>query len=243
MSDKPVSDQNKIITPDEARANPSDKVITPDDTQTAGEVITPEEAKRQTSGEVVTPSQAREYRSSEVITPGAQPSAKRYVVDRQGQRLNAERGVSTEDLLKGALAGLVGGLVGTAVKSVAEEFFPPRAPSTESPPVVLAEKVAGAETVEGHEDAVEQGIHWTFGVTTGMTYGALVEASPRLSTGYGIPFGAALFAMTHGASVPALGLEDPPTERPLSLQTNEFVTHLFYGVAVDLTRRFVREML
>ena len=141
------------------------------------------------------------------------------------------------------MAGLVGGLVGTAVKTVAEEFFPPRSPSTESPPVVAAEKLVGTSVVTGHEDAVEQGIHWTFGVSTGMTYGALAEASPTLSAGYGVPFGAALFAMTHGSTVPALGLEDPPTERPVYRQTNEFITHLMYGVAVDVTRRFVRKML
>lgn len=235
-----MSDQNKIITPDEARTTPSGEVITPGDTQTAGEVIRPDEVKRQTTGEVVTPTQAREYRSGAVITPDGQPAS--HVVDRQGQRLEAG-GVSTEDLLKGALAGLVGGLVGTAVKTVAEEYFPPRTPDTESPPVVAAKKLAGADAVEGHEDAVEQGIHWTFGVTTGMTYGALVEASPTLATGYGVPFGAVLFAMTHGTTVHALGLEDAPTERPLSLQANEFTTHLLYGVAVDLTRRFVRKML
>ena len=227
MSDNTASDQNKIITPDDAQTTPSGEIITPNDTQTAGEVITP--------------NQAREYKAGAVITSGAQPAS--HVVDRQGQRLNVERGVSTENLLKGALAGLVGGLVGTAVKTVAEEYFPPRTPETESPPVVAAKKVAGAEAVEGHEDAVEQGIHWTFGVTTGMTYGALAEASPTLATGYGVPFGAALFAMTHGTSVHALGLEDAPTERPLSLQANEFTTHLFYGVAVDLTRRFVRKLL
>ena len=238
-----MSDQDKIITPNEARAQPPSEVITPDATQTASEVITSDEAKRQTSGEVVTPTQARAYKSGGVIGSGSQPS---HVVDRQGQRLEAERGrqpVRTDDLLKGALAGLVGGLVGTAVKTVAEEFFPPRAPSTESPPVVLAEKVVGTSAITGHEDAAERGIHWTFGVTTGLTYGALTEASPTLATGYGIPFGAALFAMTHGSSVPALGLEDPPTERPVYRQTNEFVTHLMYGVAVDVTRRFVRKLL
>lgn len=151
--------------------------------------------------------------------------------------------VGVDDVLKGALAGLIGGIVATGVKTLAEEVFPPRPSDAVSPPVIAAQKVWGEERVEGREDAFEEAIHWTFGALTGSAYGALAEALPAASTGYGVPFGAALFTLTHGTTLPLLGLEGGPFKIPLGRQANELTTHFFYGVAADLTRRGVRRLL
>ena len=151
--------------------------------------------------------------------------------------------VTAEDVFKGALAGLIGGIVATAVKTLAEEVFPPRPPDAESPPVVAAKKIWGDERVEGREDEFEEAIHWTFGALTGSAYGAFVEVAPAASRGYGVPFGAALFTSTHGTALPLLGLEGGPFKIPLGRQANELTTHFFYGVAADLTRRGVRRLL
>ena len=151
--------------------------------------------------------------------------------------------IHIDDVLKGAFAGLIGGIVATAVKSLAEEVFPPRPPDAVSPPVIAAQKVWGEERVEGREDAFEEAIHWTFGALTGSAYGALAEALPAASRGYGVPFGAVLFTLTHESALPLLGLEGGPTKVPLGRQANELTTHFFYGVAADLTRRGVRRLL
>ena len=147
------------------------------------------------------------------------------------------------DILKGAVAGLVGGLVATGVKTLAEEVFPPRPPEAESPPVTAAKKVLGAERVEGREDSFEEAIHWTFGTLTGGVYGALAEEVPAAGAGYGLPFGVALFTSTHGTALPLLGLEGGPFRIPVGRQANELTTHLFYGLTADLTRRAVRRLL
>ena len=159
------------------------------------------------------------------------------------ERSNHQPEIHIEDVLKGALAGLIGGIVATGVKTLAEEVFPPRSPETESPPVVAAKKIWGDEEVEGREDEFEEAIHWTFGSLTGSAYGALVEVAPEASRGYGVPFGAALFTVTHGTALPLLGLEGGPFKIPLGRQANELTTHFFYGVAADLTRRGVRRLL
>ena len=151
--------------------------------------------------------------------------------------------LSQTNLLKGALAGLVGGLAATAVKSLAEEVFPPRPPDAKSPPVIVAEKLLGEERVEGREDTFEEAIHWSFGALTGSAYGVVAEAAPAASRGYGVPFGAALFTITHGTALPLLGLEGGPFKVPVGRQANELTTHLFYGLAADLTRRGVRKLL
>ena len=158
------------------------------------------------------------------------------------ERSNYQPGIHINDVLKGALAGLIGGIVATGVKTLAEEVFPPRPPEATSPPVVAAKKVWG-ERVEGREDEFEEAIHWTFGSLTGSAYGALVELAPEASRGYGVPFAAALFTVTHGTTLPLLGLEGGPFKIPIGRQANELTTHFFYGVAADLTRRGVRRLL
>ena len=52
---------------------------------------------------------------------------------------------------KGLLAGLVGGLVATAAKSLAEKVYPPRTEGQPEPPDVLAEKIAGHELRRTHK--------------------------------------------------------------------------------------------
>ena len=113
---------------------------------------------------------------------------------------------------------MIGGAVGSGVKAFAERPFPPRPESKDSPPAVLAQKVAGRELSEHEKEVAQNAIHWTFGTLIGGVYGALVELEPRVGTGLGIPFGAALWVGTHETAVPALGLDAPPTQLPLRRQ-------------------------
>lgn len=165
--------------------------------------------------------------------------------DKQGYRLEHPKAspTTTEDVLKGFVAGMVGGLVGTAVKSLAEQVFPPRPPEQDSPPVIAAERVIGEPLSENQKQVAEQSIHWTFGTVTGGVYGALAEAVPQVSAGYGVPFSGVLFAAAHEAVLPALDLEEGVTEQPASEQINELITHVAYGLTTDLVRRYVRKRL
>ena len=147
------------------------------------------------------------------------------------------------NLSKGVIAGLVGGVVDSGLKALAEKPFPPRPESKDSPPVVLAQKVVGHKLSRREQGVAENAVHWSFGTLTGGVYGALVELEPRAAAGLGVPFGAALWVSTHETVVPALGLDAPPSQLPLRRQANELVTHLFYGLSLELVRRTVRARL
>jgi putative membrane protein len=146
-------------------------------------------------------------------------------------------------LVKGALAGLLGGLVGAGAKLVAEEFFPPRMEGQPAPPVVLAEQMAGHPVTSTQEKAAVRGIHWGFGALAGAMYGVAVEIEPSLAAWRGAAFGVTLNRITHEALLPRMGLSPPKELQPPRERLSEWVTHAVYGVATDSVRRVVRRAL
>ncbi len=151
------------------------------------------------------------------------------------------------DTAKGMIAGAIGGLVATGVKTLAEDFFPPRAPEADSPPVKLANNVkkavTGSKLSKKNEQVAEQSIHWLFGTAAGAAYGAAVEEKPGLADPLGISFSSVLYAATHGVTLPMLGLEKSLLEQKPDRALNELITHLFYGFTVEVIRRQVRKFL
>ena len=168
-------------------------------------------------------------------------------------------------LWKGAVAGLAGGLVGTWVKSkaepvlqeVGETLYPPTLAQRarlgadvknhpeRMPPAELAQDVTDAFDVTLSRDqtlTAQGGIHWAFGTSAGVAYGVLAEVSGA-EVGLGVPAAAALFAGTHGSTLPALGLQASPARMPTAWWVWELGSHLVYGVTVDLVRRGVRRAL
>jgi len=146
-------------------------------------------------------------------------------------------------ILKGALAGLVGGLVGAGAKALAERVFPPRVQGQVAPPVVLAEQVAGHTLGNGERAVATQGIHLAFGALSGAVYGVLVEVEPSLGAWHGAAFGVALNRITHEWLLPRMGLAADRSEQPTQERISEWVTHAVYGVVTDTVRRGVREGL
>jgi putative membrane protein len=146
-------------------------------------------------------------------------------------------------IAKGFLAGLVGGLVGSGVKMLAEQLFPPRIQGQTPPPVLLAEQVAGRRLPEEERAFALQGIHWIFGALAGGVYGAIVEVEPSLAAWRGAAFGITLNRITHETVLPKLGLTAPPRQQPTQERISEWVTHAAYGVATDAVRRTVRRAL
>jgi putative membrane protein len=146
-------------------------------------------------------------------------------------------------ILKGALAGLLGGLAGAGAKVVAEQLFPPRIQGQTPPPVVLAEQMAGHPLSGVERQAAMQGIHWTFGAVAGAIYGALVEYEPTLAAWKGAAFGIALNRITHESLLPKMGLSAPKSQQPTQERISEWVTHAVYGIATDAVRRAARRSL
>ncbi|HTV83375.1 MAG TPA: DUF1440 domain-containing protein [Acidobacteriaceae bacterium] len=147
------------------------------------------------------------------------------------------------DLVKGALAGLVGGLAGACAKMAAEYFFPPRPDGRASPPVVLAEQMTHRSLRNGERQVAQQTIHFVFGALAGAAYGSLVEFEPSLAAWHGAAFGVTLNRITHEWLLPCMHLSAAPTQQPTQERISEWVTHAVYGAFTETARRVVRNRL
>jgi len=148
---------------------------------------------------------------------------------------------------KGVMAGLVAGIIATGVKTVWEMGFPVRDKSTDSPPLILANRVrqaAGEGSLsEQRKPAVEGVIHWTFGILTCVIYGVLAEKYPQARVGYGLLFGVALYSITHATVLPALDTEPWFFDNKRAFALSEFTGHLAFGVTAEITRGFTSKKL
>ncbi|MGI4826753.1 MAG: DUF1440 domain-containing protein [Janthinobacterium lividum] len=146
-------------------------------------------------------------------------------------------------LLKGFAAGVIGGLVATAAKSMAEKIYPPRVHGEPEPPEVTAEKIAGHPLDQDTKDAASETIHWVFGAAAGGFYGVLAELYPKITAKNGATFGLTLMSLTHEGALPALGLSEPPEDQSFREHSSEATTHIIYGVVTEKVRSFVRDIL
>ncbi len=146
-------------------------------------------------------------------------------------------------VIKGALAGLIGGLAGAGAKIVAEQIFPPRVEGQTPPPAVLAEQVAGHPLAPGEKRMAVESIHWAFGAFAGAVYGAFAEYEPSVGAWKGAAFGITLNKMTHESVLPKMGLSAPTERQPARERISEWVSHAAYGVVTDSVRRLVRRAL
>jgi len=150
-------------------------------------------------------------------------------------------------VVKGVVAGLVAGIIATGVKTVWEMGFPVRDKSTDSPPLILANRAlqaAGEGSLpEQQKPPVEGIIHWTFGVLICVTYGVLAEKYPQAGVGYGLLFGVALYSITHATVLPALDTEPWFFNNQPAFALSEFTGHLAFGVTAETTRRFISKKL
>ena len=146
-------------------------------------------------------------------------------------------------LLKGALAGFIGGLAGAGAKVVAEQIFPPRVQGQTHPSVVLVEQVAGHPLPHTERKVAMQSLHWAFGALAGAVYGAMVEYEPSVGAWKGAAFGITLNKMTHESLLPKMGLVSPTELQPARERISEWVSHAAYGVVTDSVRRVARRAL
>jgi putative membrane protein len=150
---------------------------------------------------------------------------------------------STRSLLKGFLAGAIGGLVGAAAKAVGEAVYPPRTQGQIPPPAVLANRMAGRTLTETEEVVSVQAIHWGFGALVGGVYGAVAEYQPIVTGRMGANFGLTLCGITHASALPMMGLTESPDNQPAREHASELVTHAIYGVTTELVRRVARRII
>ncbi len=146
-------------------------------------------------------------------------------------------------LLKGVLAGLIGGLVATAAKTIGERIYPPRTHGEPEPPDVLTDKVTGNALSGPARTAASETIHWGFGALVGAAYGGLAEFYPAATSKEGASFGLTLMALTHDGALPAMGLSAEPEHQTAREHTSEMITHVIFGVTTEIVRGLIRRIL
>lgn len=149
----------------------------------------------------------------------------------------------TRSIAKGAIAGLLGGIVATAAKSAVENIYPPRTHGEPEPPAVLTGKLGDRVLTVKQNRLVQDTIHWGFGATVGAAYGALAEFYPPATAKQGASFGMALVALTHDSTLPILGLAARPQAQTKREHTSELASHIVYGVVTETVRSIVRRMI
>jgi putative membrane protein len=107
----------------------------------------------------------------------------------------------------------------------------------------VSEGIFGHELKEGEKEAAGAAVHYAFGTAVGGLYGAVAELSPEVTTGAGLPFGAAFWLVADETAVPLLGLAKGPTEYPVSTHVYALASHLVYGLTAEFVRRAVRNAL
>ena len=146
----------------------------------------------------------------------------------------------TKSLAKGIVAGLVGGVIAAAAKSIVEKCYPPRDHDNSSLAALPA--VAGGE-LSLPARAAEKRMPWAEGALVGAAYGAVAELYPAATAKDGAGFGMALASIKQEGALSALGFAAAPAARNAREHTREVTLHVVYGIVTETVRRFVRRML
>jgi putative membrane protein len=168
-------------------------------------------------------------------------------------------------LLRGAVAGLVGGLVASWVmnefmagpgqklqQAVQSNEENQQQQSTQQEPkedATMKAADAAVSVATGRHLSQKQKqqagpvVHYAFGGFMGALYGAAAEYWPSARAGFGTTFASALFTGADLIAVPVLQLGSSPDEQPASALVSPFSAHLVYGFTTELMRRIVRSAM
>jgi hypothetical protein len=156
---------------------------------------------------------------------------------------------------------VIGGLVGGLVASFAMERFQRalgtvshdlggapggggqqyRQPQSEPATYVAADAISrattGGDVPPGDKPAAGAAIHYAFGGAVGAIYGASAALNDEVTSGGGLPFGAAMWLLADELGMPAAGLAKHPSAYPLRDHATTLASHLLYGVTTEAVRR------
>ncbi len=145
------------------------------------------------------------------------------------------------------VSGFIGGLAGTAVKTIIEQFLPVRKMEDRSAQIKiiddLSTKITGTPISTQNEALAEQLVNVPFGGALGAAYGYGKKHRPGLRPTDGVIFGMTTWTSTHETSLPILGLEAKPTDTPVRMQLNELFAHIAFGVTTELVRDYMDKQL
>lgn len=148
---------------------------------------------------------------------------------------------------RGLISGFIGGLAGTAVKSLIEEILPVRKVEQRSAQIKIVDelstKITGTPISVQNEALAEQLVSFPFGASVGAAYGYGKKDKDAYNITDGVIFGATTWVSTHETSLPILGLEPKPTDVPVRMQINELLAHVLFGITTEVVRSYVNTRL
>ncbi|MGI8811641.1 MAG: DUF1440 domain-containing protein [Pyrinomonadaceae bacterium] len=164
---------------------------------------------------------------------------------------------SAGDVARGAVAGLVGGLVASFVMTQFQSLLTAIAeteekskkknggdePSTVKAAIKISENIFDHDLTKSEKEPAGEVVHYAMGATSGLIYGIAAEIEPIATAGAGLSFGTAVWLFADDIVVPALGLSKSVTEYPLSTHAYALSSHLVYGLTTEVVRRAVRNLL
>lgn len=145
------------------------------------------------------------------------------------------------------ISGFIGGLAGSAVKSLIEQYLPVRKIEQRSAQIKIVDdlstKITGTPVSTQNEALAEQLVNIPMGGSLGAAYGYGKKDRNGLRPMDGIIFGATTWASTHETSLPILGLEPKPTDIPIRMQMNELFAHVAFGITTEVVRHYLDKKL
>ena len=139
-------------------------------------------------------------------------------------------------LLKGMLAGLVGGVAAMAVEDGRGEVLCFADGSEFGGLAARLPERVGRVLTAGEELAAADSIHWGIGAVAGAAYGGVAEYFPAATAKDGASFGLTLATVAQKLSGEAetVGVVE---------KTSGMAAHVVYGLVTETVRRFVRKRL
>src|SRR5262249_10717354 len=157
--------------------------------------------------------------------------------------------MKSADVGRGAVAGLLGGLLAAGAMSLAHRLLTDpdtqaaQSAGPEDPTIKVASAatcLAGYRLRKEHKAAAGSIGHYAFAAAAAAGYGAAPRIARMAKIALGLPFGTAVWLGAHVVAVPALGLAESPARQPLGKEAGEFGLHLLYGSVTGLVYRLLR---
>lgn len=158
-------------------------------------------------------------------------------------------------IASGLFASWIKSLVEPPLQDLGEDRFPPSNIEKaqygadvshhpeKMPPAVLADDVYNLVTKKEltYQQKVRamKVVHYTFGALVGVGYVIAAKRSQKVTVGEGLAAGAAVWGVTHGSVLPAIGIQGPVKQMPKSWWVWELGSHLIFGGALEAGRRLL----
>jgi len=162
------------------------------------------------------------------------------------------------NVLKGLVAGAIGGLVASWVmnefqyawikvtRSVSQPDESSSDDNSDSEPAtvkaaeIVSEKIFDHQLAKDEKKLAAEAVHYATGGASAAVYGAFAELIPEVTSAAGIPFGTAVWLVVDDGAVPLLKLSKGPTEYPLSTHIYALASHFVYGITTEVVRSGLR---